>query len=583
MSLTRISRKNLLRGVLVLLIPWGPVYGFERLTFFSGASQNGLYGLFTGPRLEADAAFSALGGILIAYLLRPRYAIFQVSLSTLTVWSLFYQFCETFRGANGLLHSACYQPGPDGLAGFRLSLMMFSFAALPIFVKAAGQDGFNRKIRPLAAIFGGVIVSIVMSWFPLANWFSGASYSPLFLPFQAAILFGIPGLVCGILSARIAHSLKIAAASGIVSLLVITASLWTQLCPDCDRSLLLFAVPLWGLFSLLGGVLELGRIRNLPWSHGRAFLSRAPTLHQIALAITIVLALWTAIAYPFWLPSVLYSPQIQPGPGPLYLGLPIYRPYVAGYYNSTQYRICCLEVGISFAKADPSLIGPGNFLMAGMGVQSPNCCIDGWDFGWRADVFLLHNGTLLVSASSWETCDSNANCGGNFWQHLRYHVQKPINPPTQSTPIFLRMMWENGQANWYYNYTGVPWQKLGGLTPDFREAPYFDIGVIGPGHGQDFNLDTYFFQFGVGSKSPVTGWSVQFLDPSFQLQGSWRLMEKAAVIQGDLSFWKTAYRWGGAPYPGVTAQANALDASFPKDSVEFSYTGGTLKNNTPLW
>ncbi len=198
---------------------------------------------------------------------------------------------------------------------------------------------------------------------------------------------------------------------------------------------------------------------------------------------------------------------------------------------------------------------------------------------------MLHRrlGSLLVSASSWETCDSNANCGGNFWQHLRYHVQKPINPPTQSTPIFLRMMWENGQANWYYNYTGVPWQKLGGFTPDFREAPYFDIGVIGPGHGQDFNLDTYFFQFGVGSKSPVTGWSVQLLDPSFQLQGSWRVMEKAAVIQGDLSFWKGAYRWGGAPYPGVTAQANALDASFPKHSVEFSYTGGTLKNNTPLW
>ncbi len=128
-----------------------------------------------------------------------------------------------------------------------------------------------------------------------------------------------------------------------------------------------------------------------------------------------------------------------------------------------------------------------------------------------------------------------------------------------------------------------PWQKLGGFTPDSREAPYFDIGVIGPGHGQDFNLDTYFFQFGVGSKSPVTGWSVQLIDPSFQYQGYWRVMEKAAVIQGNLSFWKGAYRWGGAPYPGVTAQSNALDASFPMDSVEFSYTGGTLKNNTPLW
>ena len=48
-------------------------------------------------------------------------------------------------------------------------------------------------------------------------------------------------------------------------------------------------------------------------------------------------------------------------------------PYVAGYYNSTQYRICCVQIGVNFAKVDLKALAPNNFLMAGMGVQSPNC------------------------------------------------------------------------------------------------------------------------------------------------------------------------------------------------------------------
>lgn len=569
--------------MLLLVIPWGPAYAFERATFISGVVQNGLYGVFSIPRLEVDIASFALGGILVAKLLRPRYAIIQVFLSTVTLWSLFYQFCQTFTSANGFLHSECYLSGPDGLAGYRLSLMLFSFAALPVLVKAAHSDNIGKRLRPFVAILAGAIVSVVLSWFPLTAWFSGASYIPLFLSIQAAILLGGPGLVCGMVSAQIDRSLKTAFASGVIASLFITASFWTLSCPDCDRSLLFLAVPLWGFFSLAGAILEVGATGRLAWKWGRSLLPKFPTLRRIGLAVAITLALWTIVAFPFWLPSVLYSPSVSPGPDPLYLGLPVYRPYVAGYYRSTQYRICCLQIGVSFTKADPSLIGPGNFLMAGMGVQSPNCCVDGWDFGWRADVFLLPNGTMLVSGSSWGTCDSNANCGGYFWQNLRYHVQRTIHPPTQSTPIYLRMMWEAGHVNWYYNYTGLPWESFGSWVPDWRENPYFDIGVIGPGNGREPYLDTYFFQFGVASKSPVIGWSVLLTEPSFQYQGSWRVMEAAAMIQGNLSFWKVGYRWGGAPYPGVTARASALDPAFGADKVEFSYTGGHLKDNTSLW
>jgi len=180
---------------------------------------------------------------------------------------------------------------------------------------------------------------------------------------------------------------------------------------------------------------------------------------------------------------------------------------------------------------------------------------------------------------------------GYFWQQLRYHAQVTLNPQDISSPIYLRMMWEptniNGQtlyqANWYYNTTNVSWTRFGSFLPDFREGPYFDIGIPG---GVPTNLPkgaTYFYQFGVASKIPVSGWRVLLLYPSFQYQGSWRVMERANIIQGDYSFWKAEYRWGGEPYQGVTAQANLTDPSIPPGTAYFNYDGRTMRDNAPLW
>jgi len=585
-----LTTKVVLRAVLVAIFPWLPAYLFERIDFWFGVTRNGTwYYNLSGLRLEADVASFALGGILLAYMLRPRWAVLQVFLSAVVVWVLFYVACPTFR-SDGLLHSECYQTGPDGLAGFRLGLMMFSFGALPPIVKVAEKRGLlNPRTRLFLGVFAGFVVTAVMIWFPLSAWFSGVTYLSPFPLFQGMVIVGIPMMVTGMLAARISRSLKIATLAGIVSLLSLTGTFWTLLCPSCDRSLLIPLAPFWALFAFLGGLFELGYPRRLSWNplwSGRISLEDA---RRFATAVVLVVSLWTPIAYSFWAPSVLYANSISPGPGDPTLGLPSY-PYVAGYYNSAQYRICCLEIGVSFAQANPALLAPDNFLMAGMGVQSPNCCIDGWDFGWRADAFLLSDSSIVVSGSAWGTCDSNANCGGIFWQYLRYHAQVVLHPTNLSSPIFLRMMWEpssisplNSQVNWYYNTTGVSWQRFGSFIPDFREGAYFDIGAVGTGNANLPQGFAYFYQFGVASKTPVRGWSVLLLYPSFQYQGSWRLMERANIIQGDFSYWKAAYRWGGRPYPGVTARANTIDPSFKPNILELSYTGGTLKDNTLLW
>lgn len=588
------SLKQASRAILIALFPWLPAYLFEKIDFWFGITGNGTwYYNLSGYRLEADIVSFALGGLLLAYLARPRWALLQVFLSATLIWILFYVACGPFR-TNGLLHSDCYQTGPDGLAGLRLSLMMFCYGALAPTVKAAEKRGaLDSGIRPFFALFASFVITGAMTWFPLSAWFSGVSYLSPFYVFQGAIITGLPMLVTGMLAARIGRSLWTATLAGFVSLLGFTGVFWTLLCPSCERILLLPASVFWALFALLGGLLELGLPRGYQWKNPfkRFSLNDA---RLVATALIIVVILWTIIDYGFWAPSVLYETSISPGAKETTLGLPSY-PYVGGFYNSTKYRVCCVEIGVSFVKADPAALVPDNFLMAGMGVQSPNCCIDGWDFGWRADAFLMPDRSVVVSGSAWGTCDSNANCGGIFWQYLRYHAQVVLRPLSISTPIFLRMMWEpstasplGSQVNWYYNTTSVPWQKFGEFIPDYREGAYFDIGSEGTGGVVSGNPNipqkfAYFFQFGVASKTPVHDWTVQLLYPSFQYQGSWRLMERASAIQGDVSYWKGAYRWGGRPYPGVTALANALDSTVKPDVLELSYTGGSLEDNSPLW
>ena len=83
------TAKNSLRMVLVAILPWLPAYLFERTDFWFGVTLNGTwYGNLSGVRLEADVVSFALGGVLLAYLVRPRWAVLQVFLSAVLIWVL---------------------------------------------------------------------------------------------------------------------------------------------------------------------------------------------------------------------------------------------------------------------------------------------------------------------------------------------------------------------------------------------------------------------------------------------------------------------------------------------------------------
>lgn len=591
----KVSHGEIGRVVLSAIFPWLPPVLFEKIDFmFHLTGNSNWYYSLSGNRLPVDIASFALWGIVAAFLLRPRLAIIQIGLNAVVVWALFYLACPTY-GPGGLWQPECYNAGPDGLVGVRLAGILFFYGVLPVIVKAAPQgEALSRKIRPVIAILSGIILTMVMIWYPIASWFSGVTYLAPLVFVQALLLIGMPQIATGILAARIGGSIRVGAASGIASLLFLSAYYWTLNCPGCDRSILFLSLPFWALFALLGSITELGASSRsrLPKFSGWLGKIGIKDLRRVGLALVITLCVLTAVINDFWNPSVLYATSMSPAPGQLVLGQPYY-PYVGGYFNSIQYRICCVEIGINISMINPRLLAPDNFLMAGMGIQSPNCCIDGWDFGWRADVFLLSNNRLIVSGSSWETCDGSANCGGYIWEHLWYHTQVTINPQNVSMPIYLRMSWVPQTVNglpreavhWYYNTSRTAWKEYGSYLPDRRLGTYFDIGLSGGPVMTVPQGTTLLSQFGVASKTPVSGWHVLFIDPSFQYQGNWRIWDHASMIQGNFSFWKFRYRWGGMPYAGVTTKTNLTDPTIPRDTVEFSSNGGsaTLRDFAPLW
>src|SRR5437868_476756 len=83
--------------------------------------------------------------------------------------------------------------------------------------------------------------------------------------------------------------------------------------------------------------------------------------------------------------------------------------YAGAYHNEKYFATKRVEVEVDLASFDGSLVKNNDFVQAGIGAQSPNCCKDGLDYGYRADVLFTGGGRYLV-ARAWATCDQNIAC-----------------------------------------------------------------------------------------------------------------------------------------------------------------------------
>jgi len=111
---------------------------------------------------------------------------------------------------------------------------------------------------------------------------------------------------------------------------------------------------------------------------------------------------------------------------------------------------------------------------AGIGAQPPNCCKDGLDYGYRADILFMENGQYLA-ARAWETCDQTIRCSAFPWISTMHEAAVLL--PNNSSSIMLAMGWDSKTVNWYYK-TSSHWSKYSSfLTPEI-ENPYSNLGVI---------------------------------------------------------------------------------------------------------
>src|SRR5438309_11148937 len=100
--------KNILRAALLAIFPWIPPVLFEKTDFYFHLTHDpDWYYNLSGYRLFVDLASFAVWGIVVAYLLRSRWAVVQIVLFSLLVWFLFYASCSVF-GPGVVCQQDCY-------------------------------------------------------------------------------------------------------------------------------------------------------------------------------------------------------------------------------------------------------------------------------------------------------------------------------------------------------------------------------------------------------------------------------------------------------------------------------------------
>jgi hypothetical protein len=202
--------------------------------------------------------------------------------------------------------------------------------------------------------------------------------------------------------------------------------------------------------------------------------------------------------------------------------------------------------------------------------------VDGIDYGYRADVFLYHNGSEVFAASAWEVCDTILACGGHTWKDLMYFSSTRINSSLESD-FQLSMIWEDHTVSWFYSSNNGTRLVASFQAPE-QENPYFNAGWFGPSSTPSPG-GWPFFQFGVMSAFPIghSGWRVTVACPSTLSNSTWVCIDHAEFFQGDISFWKALWRWG-ENYPNVGATVNP-----EAKTVTFQYSQAQVHDFQTAW
>jgi hypothetical protein len=221
--------------------------------------------------------------------------------------------------------------------------------------------------------------------------------------------------------------------------------------------------------------------------------------------------------------------------------------YYSGAYHQSETYLSTKRVEVKVGLEQFDRYSVKDYLFAGIGAQSPNCCKDGLDYGYRADLFFNKSGTFLA-ARAWESCDYTVACSGFPWISTMHQEIARLPAEVASTVIMLAMEWQPDErtVKWYYGVENV-WEEYSAfLSPEIGN-PYFNLGVIPVGNPIS-NADTgnaFFYQAGIAVpfENSATGTITMSCPAYFDTKGVRHCVELEPIVRGN-SHWKALWKWG---------------------------------------
>ena len=573
---------DLLGATLLVFLP--PLI-FEEYTYYLYTIASPQFFNFSGNRLWFDVAwFTASGAMSVLIMGRRR-------------WS---SLLPSFISAGAFVMSAyveplcfqkeCYISSTDGLGPVRDFLLFASLGFLASNATLSKQLfsslAKKPKLSPPYTLLVAALLGYALSFFPMMHIFAGVT-SGYPVNYVQWFFAAAPPAFLGALWAATRGPVKIGAwfgfSCGISSVLLGIALALEVPCSACS-----------GYDLSVGSLVTLGIVFSLlgVWIGSRALntqvLGSSKSSRRIGnlMSLIIVLAVLTLLVT-FLVPNYQMSVVNNIGDvsynsfSPLEVGHSFV--YSGGYLAIP--RVSTNAVGVTVSFGNTSIASSkSNFLAAGVGDQSPNCCKDGLDLAYRADAVLFSNGTEALLARVWWACDENIACTGYSWQQLLYYGSVQVPKGTLSNFVELEMNWtSSGNVEWFYrvhatNGSVSQWISYSTFVPPSIQNHYFDAGMFYVGEGNHPAGYAYFYQFGISSAYPIESadWNVELQCPKLVMNGSWMCLQSAGFISGVHSYWKVWYTFGES-YSGLSFRYMG------NYTTNFYYSGSSPRDGTSIW
>jgi hypothetical protein len=499
----------------IVIVP----FVFESYTFHLYATGDPAFFTFSGSRLWVFLISPLLLGVLMgrAQALQPLMLCSAAAVAIAILIVIFYQFCDVRQ---------CYHPGPDGLGEIRLAALFFSTTAIGIMIGSESTPvvGRNRAF----AILSSSLATLFVGYFPWVLVF--ATYLPdhsglTMLAFASSVPFIFSGAISRLFSDDRKHAIY-SAVAGWLALTVLFSGIRPFSLP-----LVVIALAC-AISAALAGFTLVAYISTARKEH------KTSSMHAALLAFFILGASHPLIDAPM---------NLGKDPDSALLPKPTY--YSGAYhYSDTYLPSKRVDVEINLTQFNPGSVK--DFLFAGIGAQSPNCCKDGLDYGYRADLFFNKSG-IFLAARAWETCDGNIACSGYPWISAIHQsiVRLPADSVFPKT-VMLAMEWQQDErtVKWYHRGAESQWKEYSQFFSPEIENPYFNLGMFPLGNPLT-NPDSgnaFFFQVGVsvpGEDSDAAG-MIGFHCPAYyDKSGIKQCVDLEPIVRGN-SHWKVLWKWG---------------------------------------